>query len=152
MVVVIVATLAAFLLPALKSARDSARRANCLNNNLKQIGLGLQMYVADNSGTLPNTYYNFGAAYWYWADFLRQYVDPSCPANTGGAAGSIGGQPRNGNYTGRSRIFDCPGTPTQTYPGPTSCPYKFRINDNLRNPTSGLVQQKLDGFRAPNPA
>ena len=149
-VVAIIAILASFLLPALKSARDTARRANCISN-IRQIGMGIQMYTMDNGGTLPNSFYNFGAGnpYWYWADFIRQYVDPSCPANTGGAAGSIGCQPRNGNYLGYSRIFNCPGTPALTYPGNVSAPYMFRLNGILWNssPVDGTTRQKLDTFK-----
>jgi prepilin-type processing-associated H-X9-DG protein len=44
--------LAALLLPAVASAREKARQASCLSN-LKQIGLGVIMYAADNDEVLP---------------------------------------------------------------------------------------------------
>lgn len=56
-VIAIISILAALLLPALKTARESAKKSTCVNN-LRQIGIALLMYANDNDGKTPVAYYS----------------------------------------------------------------------------------------------
>ncbi len=51
-VIAIIAILAALLLPALSRAKENARRITCMNN-LRQLGLAMQMYLGDFSDVFP---------------------------------------------------------------------------------------------------
>lgn len=60
-VIAIIAVLAALLLPALADSKQKAYQASCLNN-LRQVGINVQMFCADNQDTMPG--YNGGG--WAW--------------------------------------------------------------------------------------
>lgn len=66
-VIAIAAVLAAMLLPALLNARDRARGTQCMNN-LRQIGLAMEMYTHDFEGNLP---------------FAKRFAGYSDPSNVG---------------------------------------------------------------------
>ena len=51
-VIAIIAILAAILFPVFARAREKARQTSCLNN-LKQIGIAVNMYIQDYDGTYP---------------------------------------------------------------------------------------------------
>src|SRR5579885_285931 len=62
-VIAIIAILAAILFPVFAQAREKARQTACLSN-MKQIGLGLMMYLQDYDETLPmaQSYGGYNAA------------------------------------------------------------------------------------------
>jgi prepilin-type N-terminal cleavage/methylation domain-containing protein len=94
-VIAIIAILAALLLPSLAKAKEKAFAVACLNN-LKQIGLGLNLYTDSNQNRVPSAL-NFGA---------NPYDYGSCANNVsktlyyGGVASSLGIP----NY----KLFYCP--------------------------------------------
>ena len=69
-VIAIIAILAALLLPALNNAKERARSSIC-TNNLKQLGMGTQMYIDDNKEFFPSAHDDLNHS---WCAHISQYV------------------------------------------------------------------------------
>jgi prepilin-type N-terminal cleavage/methylation domain-containing protein len=72
-VIAIIATLIGLLLPAVQSAREAARRSACMNN-MKQVGLGLQL-VHESSGSLPASDYGAAGDLGTWVVAVLPYIE-----------------------------------------------------------------------------
>ena len=83
-VIAIIGILAAMLLPALNSAREKARRANCLSN-LRQIGLTIAQYADSNYERCP---YNWskpnlpGSHYMVLSNYISSAKVFFCPSDS----------------------------------------------------------------------
>jgi len=88
-VIAIIAILAAILLPALAKAKSRAIRMQCMNQ-MKQLDLGINLFVADNSETFPAAGYASGGGVLSWDSWIYPYV--------GGSSSLSLDQAKNGIY------------------------------------------------------
>jgi len=85
-VIAIIAVLIALLLPAVQSAREAARRAQCVNN-LKQIGLAVHNYESTNGSLSPG---RKGCCWGTWMLFILPYAEQTTLYNAFNFMGNNG--------------------------------------------------------------
>ena len=124
-VIGIISVLVAMLLPALNKARQQANKVQC-QSNMRQIGIGMTMYLSEHKGAYPQqTYVTSG---WYpleahtWWGAIAPYIGwkPPYTSNPQAAAGTLGHcpdhfeSPGSFSYVGNWQIinnFDDTGSP-----------------------------------------
>ena len=82
-VIAIIAVLISLLLPAVQSAREAARRAQCINN-MKQIGLAMHNYESTHGSFAPG---KKGCCWGTWPVFILPYLEAG---NTFNAWNNVG--------------------------------------------------------------
>jgi prepilin-type N-terminal cleavage/methylation domain-containing protein len=114
-VIAIIAFLVSMLLPALSNARAYAQKITC-GNNLKQLMMGVNLYVLESDETMPP---NYDLQVGNWPVFISPFVADSlevfkCPVRTWGWEPADGIGAYNHNYAVNDTHRD-PGTPTPAF-------------------------------------
>ncbi|RRJ94706.1 DUF1559 domain-containing protein [Opitutaceae bacterium TAV4] len=99
-VIAIIGILAGILIPVTGMVRDKARATQCISN-LRQLHVGLMLYVNDDKGYLPS---NKSGSPW-WLDMYPTYVNSaavfSCPKDDTGMNEADKATPANGAANGK---------------------------------------------------
>jgi prepilin-type N-terminal cleavage/methylation domain-containing protein/prepilin-type processing-associated H-X9-DG protein len=107
-VIAIISILAAILFPVFARARENARRASCMSN-LKQLGLGMMMYVQDYDERFPAAYFHIDASTTIdWQTLMMPYVKSEqlfiCPSSSHPETS----QRLTANYGANARLLPTP--------------------------------------------
>lgn len=133
-VIAIISILSAILFPVFARARENARRASCMSN-LKQIGLGMIMYVQDYDGVMPAASNNYPMPM-KWMDMIYPYVKSAqifdCPSDNSGSNYKFETTNQYGSYAINSVYL----TGSTFYP-----PVTYLVWNNPTSPSNRTVMQ-----------
>jgi type II secretory pathway pseudopilin PulG len=146
-VIAIIAVLIGLLLPTIASARKQANRTACLAN-LRSIGQGFNIYLAENRQNLPHLFWNAGGAtpdlmwHGFWAGILADQGMPvskmTCPEASEPLPSNIAGgygaalYAWSGQYSTAGTAIRFPGVPLKL--------------SNEKNPSPGAYRNGSYGF------
>jgi prepilin-type N-terminal cleavage/methylation domain-containing protein/prepilin-type processing-associated H-X9-DG protein len=111
-VITIIGVLIALLLPAVQSARESARRSQCANN-LKQIGIALHTFH-EATGSLPSSLRPPGLTPLprvSWETYILPRLEEQSLANRFDLKVNWSKEPNRSLVSTRVSAFECPSTP-----------------------------------------
>jgi prepilin-type N-terminal cleavage/methylation domain-containing protein/prepilin-type processing-associated H-X9-DG protein len=136
-VIAIIAILASMLLPALNKARVMAHKAAC-QSNLKQISLGMMLYVDDSNDYYPPNKIDYGGTNNYWRWTTRLVLDYNIGGMNFMCMGrpdhTVGGAPSNRGLWKKAKKY--PAAATAYFWGFPSYGYNaFYIGDTWFNAT-----------------
>ena len=153
-VVTIIAMLVGLLMPAVQSARESARRLQCVNN-LKQIGVALNSYVTSQSVYPPINLISVGGARYYAGHNHSPLARMLSELDNGPLYNAInfswmGDSPPSliANHTvltASLSAFTCPSDPQPSVPGYGRVNYRFCIGPSFYFSPSPESPGSLDG-------
>ncbi|HEY7331313.1 MAG TPA: DUF1559 domain-containing protein [Gemmataceae bacterium] len=145
-VIAIIAILIGLLLPAVQKVRESANRAQCVNN-LKQLAMGVHNFHSALGYFPPNSIYTYDPTKpnWSWL----AHILPQIEQDNLYALAKIGGStPNNINQSlpqiaTRVKLFLCPSDPT-AFTGPVS----HISNFDMLDPGLGALTYEMTCYRA----
>jgi len=140
-VIAIIAILAAMLLPALSKAKAKAQQTRCINN-LKQMALGMVLYVGDFNDVMPG--FASGSAGWKEEDWVYwNSTDwPLHPVSESPVVKLLG-------MKDPAPLFRCPAD--KDTPGRCTYPFSYTLNTHLAsNYTPDFTPFKLASVRGPS--
>jgi prepilin-type N-terminal cleavage/methylation domain-containing protein/prepilin-type processing-associated H-X9-DG protein len=147
-VIAIIAILAAILFPVFAQAREKARQATCISN-LKQLGLGINMYAQDYDEALPYNYnYTPDLKYaWWWQDSVRPYIKSeavfTCPSASPHTQNASNRPPGTPNPLIRDYIANAAATAVDRGFWPLNSTAAGRVGPFTNNGGTGTTVQTL---------